>query len=155
MGGAASGLYKTIIIMFIESFALYAGFFVLFLGLWSSPGNYAQDTIFQILIQVQVRAILYFSTHQNLGNTLSDDLEQVISPLLIVLRVANRSALTGDGITSGIACSIQFNNSQGESTDGEEGILDGNTTSVRATNGGFLGEVDAGAENITGEVPLW
>ena len=53
------------------------------------------------------------------------DDEQVITPLLIILRVANRKALTRDAIVSGNVSALHFG-SEGKSTDGDFTLSDGN-----------------------------
>lgn len=73
-GGSArtAGLYRAVISMFVDSSALYAVAFILFIGPWS-VGSWATDVFFPILAAAQV-----------------------IAPFLITLRVANRSALMSD-----------------------------------------------------------
>ena len=88
-----SGLYKTIVTMFVESFALYTVIFLLFIGTWGAK-SYFVYTFFPILVETQVRATFailgYLSDHAD---------EQTIAPLLIITRVVNRSASTSS-ITS-------------------------------------------------------
>ena len=45
-------------------------------------------------------AVYAFLAHPNIGTSNHDD-EQVIAPFLITIQVANRRALTGDGVVSG------------------------------------------------------
>ena len=52
----ASGLYKQIITMLVESGALYAASFVLLVGPWAS-GSVVQYITFQITPEIQVRTI--------------------------------------------------------------------------------------------------
>ena len=74
--------------------------------------------------------------------------KQVIAPFLIILRVANRTALTSNTIASGNIGSIQFN-SHGEST-GDNGTLpDENPPSSTATNGETFSEHRVGVETGT------
>ena len=57
----------------------------------------------------------------------NDDDKYCISSFLIVLRVANRTALTSEAVASGnMIDSIRFE-SQGESTGGERTLSDGDT----------------------------
>ena len=53
----ASGLYKTIVTMLVESGALYAASFVLLLGPWASQ-SVVENFAIQILPEIQVRTIL-------------------------------------------------------------------------------------------------
>jgi hypothetical protein len=80
--------------------------------------------------------------------------EQVIAPLLIILRVANRSALTRETIVSGNIGSIHFK-SEEKSADGDWTLPDGNhAMDSTETNGGTPDELGAGGENAIDEVPL-
>lgn len=64
--GGPVGTYKAIITMFIESCALYAVTFLLFIGVWG-PSNPLQLPIFPILAATQVRIVFnMFSAHRNL-----------------------------------------------------------------------------------------
>ena len=58
MGTSAptSGLYKAVVTVLVESCALYAVTFVLFVGPWAA-GSPVSGIFFPILIQVQVRAV--------------------------------------------------------------------------------------------------
>lgn len=51
----ASGVYKAIITVLVESSALYTVSFLLFVGPWGAT-NYAEDIFFPPLAQVQVRS---------------------------------------------------------------------------------------------------
>ena len=53
-------------------------------------------------------------------------IEQVIAPLLIIRRVANKSALTRDTVVSGRTSSLKFW-TQGKSTGGSSSLSDGPT----------------------------
>ena len=61
MGTAAGALrlHKAIITMLVESAALYAVTFLIFIGTWASR-NPAQFIFLPALAQVQVRAVLFF-----------------------------------------------------------------------------------------------
>ena len=63
-----SRLYQTIVTIFVESSALYAVTFILFIGPWAA-GSGAQLIFFPILAQVQVRDI--FLMRCNLGDRLT------------------------------------------------------------------------------------
>ena len=56
---SAGGLYKTAITILVESSALYAVSFLLFIGMWGAR-NPIQYTFLQILAQTQVRAVTVF-----------------------------------------------------------------------------------------------
>jgi hypothetical protein len=56
----ASGVYKAIITVLVESSALYTVSFLLFIGPWSST-SYVEYIFFPPLAQVQVRAVSSFS----------------------------------------------------------------------------------------------
>ena len=57
-----NGLYKAVITMFIESSALYAVAFLLFIGSWS-VGSWITDVFFPILAAAQVRPVPIFKMH--------------------------------------------------------------------------------------------
>ena len=61
--------------------------------------------------------------------------KQAIAPLLIILRVANRRALTSNTVTSGGIGSMRFW-SQGESTVGGEPLADGDHSNTTDTVNG-------------------
>jgi len=67
-----TNLYKNVVTMLVESCALYALFSILFIGTYAA-GNYASDLFLPILSQVQI-----------------------ISPYLIILRVATQRSVTGN-----------------------------------------------------------
>lgn len=100
----ATRLYKTIVTILIESCALFAISFVLFVGPWVA-GYPAADVFFLILVQTQVRAVLSISCNLRLSHRYC---EQVIAPFLVTLRVANRNAITSETIVSGTTASINF-----------------------------------------------
>jgi hypothetical protein len=62
------------------------------------------------------------------------DDKQVIAPFLIILRVADRRALTSNAVTSGNIDSIRFK-SQGETTAGEVSLSDVYPTSSMGPDG--------------------
>ena len=82
----------------------------------------------------------------------NDNDEQCIAPFLIVLRVANRTALTSEAVVSGNVGSIRFK-SQGESTGVDGTFLDGNPVSSTDEHSEAPGEHDSAAENAVEEVP--
>ena len=56
--GTTTGLYRAIVTILVESCALYAASFILFLGPWGSLSSVA-NIFFPVLAQAQVRAIFY------------------------------------------------------------------------------------------------
>ena len=76
---------------------------------------------------------------------------QVIAPYLIILRVANRRALTSESI-SGTAGSLHFK-SQG-SMDSDGSLPDGESMNSTEVNGEVPGELGTGGESAIEEVPL-
>ena len=117
----ATGLYKTIATVLIESSALYTISYLLFIGPWGST-NYAEYVFFPALAQIQVS---YSPALRCLESEQSNDYtKQVVAPFLIILRVFNRSALTSDTIVSGIVDSIHFRGQEG-STSADETLSDG------------------------------
>ena len=82
--------------------------------------------------------------HFNPQKSSDDSDKQVIAPFLIVLRLANRTALANETITSGIVSSIRFN-SQEKSTGGDGDIYDRETVATTDEHGEALGERGGGA----------
>jgi hypothetical protein len=68
MGAATTvtGLYKTIVTMLIESSALYAASFLLYIGPWGANSDIS-DIFFPILAEIQVRAWCLHYPPQSLG----------------------------------------------------------------------------------------
>jgi hypothetical protein len=112
----AGGVYRAVVTMLIESSALYAVSSVLFIGPWGA-GSWVADIFLPILAQNQVRARFFDSR----GTILTT--KQVIAPFLIILRVADQSALTSKTIVSGNMGSLHFR-TQGGSEGGTETIPD-------------------------------
>ena len=108
----ATGLYRAIITMLIESSALYAVNSLLFVGPWGA-GSHAADIFLPILAETQVCPLLRFLVRCGL----SDISRQVIAPFLIIRRVANHSALTSDSVATGTGTTFSFR-TQGKTTDG-------------------------------------
>lgn len=104
MGARAAGLYGTAATLLVESCALYAVSYILFIGPWAI-GSPVSNIFFPILAETQV-----------------------IAPFLIILRVANQTALTNDVIVSGNVDSIRFGN-HGRSTNANETLPDRNPAS--------------------------
>ena len=84
----------------------------------------------------------------------NDDGKQCIAPFLIILRVANQTALTSEAVASGTICSIHFR-SHGQSTGGDQTLSNGNTIRWASdAHGEALGEFNADAEDVIEKVPL-
>lgn len=131
MGSGTSGtagLWKTVLTTFIESYALHAISFIIdeALGFADNPIVLVSDPIFSET--------------------------QVIAPLLIILRVAQRRALTSESISSGGVVSMRFRG-QGESSFGGETTHDGDTASSTEVNEENSGKNDSGTESVIEEVP--
>ena len=146
----ATGLYTTIIIMLVESYALYAIVLLLYI-IYYVPGALLVTVFSQLLVGIQVCATVL--TCSNFG-MLSDhhDTCQVIAPYLVTLRVAERRAPTSEMITSGNIGSIRFR-SQG-TTDGGGSLPDHDPTSSTHANAEAPEEVCPRDENRIEEVPL-
>ena len=139
----------TVVMMLIESYALYAGVLLAY----TIP--YALDSWVATLLSgligtAQVRVVFTIDNAvlvlpSNYGCT------QVIAPYLIILRVAKRRAMTSESI-SGTAESIRFR-SQG-STDDDESLPDGDPMNATEVNREAVGEYVAVDENGIEEVPL-
>jgi hypothetical protein len=71
--------------------------------------------------------------------------DQVIASYLIILRVANRSALTSEAVASENVGSIRFR-SAGGTTGGNETLPDGHAMSFVETSGEASGELGIGVE---------
>ena len=91
--------------------------------------------------------------HRNLETELPDhSYVQVIAPFLIILRVANRRALTSDIITSRTG-SIHFR-SQAGSTDYDLTLTDGDHTHPVGTTSGTPSEFGIEAEDVIEGIAL-
>ena len=125
-GTGIGGLCKAIITMLIESCVLYAVSSLLVIAPWgaSSPIAY---TFLPILDQTQVRAFPWPRSLGSLSNVMTG-VGQVIAPLLIIQRVANKSALTKKTLVSGRLSSFKAR-SRGELTGGDDALPDGDFVS--------------------------
>lgn len=106
----AARIYKTIVTMLIESFALRAGSILLFIGTWAS-GSSVEYLFFPVLAATEV-----------------------IAPFLVILRVADRRALTSDDVSSGSGSSLRFR-SQANSTVDSGSLRDEYPVTSMDTNG--------------------
>jgi len=122
-----SGLYKTLSTMLIESSALYTVTSSMLIGMWATGSVWA-GIILPVQAQIQVCAFLQLDYPDRLPNVM-------IAPLLIIQRVANRSALTSDTIVSGRTDSFHVR-SRGVSTGGSCALPGGYTTYSADERGG-------------------
>ena len=146
----SSGL-RTVVMMLIESYALYAVALLLFIIPWavSSP---AVALFSKVVGTIQVRFVSTFPDALRPCTSPSDyGYTQVIAPYLIILRVAKRRAVASETI-SGTGESIRFR-SHG-STDDDEPVPDGEPVNLTEVNGEAAGEIIARDENAIEEAPL-
>jgi hypothetical protein len=125
-------LYGAIVSILIESAALYAVSFILYMGPWIA-GNDSQLIFLPILTQTQVCAVFFFCrflAHLRALLIGCGD-KQVIAPFLIILRAAKNRAMMNDTISSQDLGSIQWN--AGKST--TENFPEGQLTESTGTNG--------------------
>lgn len=134
----ARGFYNTAITMLIESCALYAVSYLLFIGPWAI-GSPVSNIFFPILAETQVCAVHHLVTLLPNCNH-----EQVIAPFLIILRVANRRALTSEAIATGNMSSIHFGNRGVESASGDGTLPGGHPASSTDVYGKTPGEPGVG-----------
>ena len=92
------GLYKAVVTMLVESCALYAVYSLLFIVPWAA-GSHASDTFLPILAQTQVCSFPRPRSLGTLANVTAD--WQVIAPLLIIQRAANKSTLKSSTVVFG------------------------------------------------------
>ena len=112
----ADGLYRAINTMLIESCGIYAISFLLYMGPWAAASSIA-NLFFTMLAGTQVCTLSTLSRRvATFGRHFFNHGEQVIAPFLLVLRVANRTALTSDTMASISGPSLYF----GDSTDGSK-----------------------------------
>ena len=147
-----SGLHTaaaTVIVILIESYALYAGVLLAY-AIPLAMNSWVATLFSKVIGAVQVRALFPISDAVlvllfNYGCT------QVIAPYLIVLRVAKRRAMTSESISE-VPESVHFR-SQGSMDD--DGFLPGgDLTNVTEVNVEAPSEPGAGDEYAIEEVPL-
>lgn len=132
--GATSGvggIYKAVVTTLVESSALYAVAFLLYIGPWAA-NSYLALVFSPVLGGIQVRGVFaYYPPPKKKKHSNTTVVFQVVAPFLITLRVANRRALTSEMIASGNVGSMHFR-SQGRSTTGEisGGLADGTETAI-------------------------
>jgi len=126
-------LYTDIATMLIESYALYALAFLTYVVPWATY-SYVASTVSKLLASAQV-----------------------IAPYLIILRVANRRALTSDVISgTGSIGSLRFDfKGQGTTVDGSDGTFpDCDTMDPMGVNSEAARGLGAGLDGAIGEVPF-
>jgi hypothetical protein len=149
--GELRGPYSSIITMLVESYAPYTAACLVNLGLWvvSSPARTISNTLF-VYLQVCVSLIFLTCASYGFERYLMADVTQVIAPLLVIIRVANRRALTSEMIKSGSGkCESMHFNSFGESAGTYGTVSDEHQKNLGKVNG----QRRVGAENAIEEVP--
>ena len=141
------GLSKAIVTMLIESCALYAVSTLLVLGSLGADNGGSPITNFflPILTQTQVRVSLR-PLYLKKGGLMRRWIVQVIAPLLIIQRVANKSALTGNTIASRHLSSFKAR-SRGMSMGGNVTLPDGGP--INSVDSLGVGSGDLGDETTT------
>ena len=145
------GLSKAIVTMLVESCALYAVSTLLVLGSLGADNGGSPITNFflPILTQTQVRVSLR-PLYLKKGGLMRRWIVQVIAPLLIIQRVANKSALTGNTIASRHLSSFKAR-SGGMSTGGNVTLPGGGP--INSVDSLGVGSGDLGDETTT-DFPL-
>jgi len=130
--------YEAIATMLIESLALYVMTSLLLIGLWAA-GSDASEIFLPMHTEIQVRTSL---SPQSLGHLSNAMILQVIAPLLIIKRVANRTALTSDAIVIGRVSTFHVR-SRGGSAGGGRALSGGHPTCSAGNHGKDIGESEA------------
>jgi hypothetical protein len=108
--GATAGVGKTytaVIVMIVESYAIYSVTFLVFLGLWGAQSP-VTNAFFPILVQTQVCPVSLTLCCFGPPRFLMHDDEQAIAPFLITRRVANQNVAASKTSFSGSDSSIRF-----------------------------------------------
>ena len=148
-----SGLHAaatTVVMMLIESYAIYAAALLLFIISWSVD-SWASNIFNVVSGTAQVRALSTFLQWVPWTLLFNHGCTQVIAPYLIIIRVAKQRALTSESISGSIG-SIRFR-SQG-SADGDGSLPDEDPTNTLGENSEAPGELATGDENAVEEIPL-
>ena len=118
------GSSKAIVIILVESGALFAVSLLLVIGPWgSSTNDYTVGNFLPILSETQVRT---FPTVISPQVVCDNGIGQVIAPLLVILRVANKSAFTSNAAVSG---RLSSSRSWGQLVGGSDTLPGGNPSS--------------------------
>jgi hypothetical protein len=144
-GNGANGLYKAVVTMLVESSALYTVNTLLFIGPWGAK-SWVADIFLPVLAETQVRAL-----YNDGSRCLTPDGEQAISPFLIILRVANRRAVTSETIVSGNIGSLQFR-SHGSAMGGSETLPEESPVSSTDAGGETPSRLGVGAATDQAQV---
>ena len=146
MGAPAitTGLYKAALTMLVESSALYAVSFLLFIVPWAADST-VSGIFFPILADIQVCTFMSSCLTTILRQCCLITVEQVIAPFLIIIRVADRSAITSDTL-SGSTGSNQ--SSQGGLASSNEIPPDGSPTASVDAPGKTPGELGIEVETV-------
>ena len=149
----AIGSYREDLIAFIEPNILYAIAYLLCMASVIS-GSSVRYIFGQVIDQVQVRTVFYYSLmRRNLGKLSSDHSgEQAIVPFLIIRHFANRRALAGQTIASGKIGSILSNGRRKSTCDDEPFFYEIPPRSME-TNGKAPGEPGTGDKTYADEAP--
>ena len=140
------GLSKAIITMLIESCALYSASSLLVLGPMSANVNPIASFFIPVLPAAQVRAFLQLDLR--LCCLIRRRIGQVIASLLIIQRVANKSALTSKTIVSGHLSTFKARSHGGTScTSGP--LPGGGPASWEDKRGVSSSELGVGVESMT------
>ena len=155
--GTVSQMYRAFVGIFVDSCALYTTITVLFLGSW--VGRYSSVYLsFPVLAVIEVSAILSPLPHTvTLGQNIDHKNEQVMSPFLLILRIANGTTLKINPISTGdVASAARFSESQGQSTFDSPTFRDHDQhpTSPMGAFGMDVNRPGVDAENVIEEVPL-
>ena len=135
------GLCKAVVIILVESCALYAVNSLLVIGPLGA-GNSTWTLFYAVIAQTQVRA---FPEPRSWTGCLTQwRTKQVIAPLLIIQRVANRSALTRNTIASGRVSEFKVR-TQGEFSGGGA-PPGGDRMSSAGERGTNSGEIEVGVQ---------
>ena len=122
----ADRLYVTLVTILVESSALFAANSLLYIGPLYA-GSSLSGVFITPLTVTQVRSAITLSLGTTGTFPPNHGDKQVIAPFLITLRVANRTALTSEDITTGnIIGSIHFDG-RGKSVNDKGTFADGNS----------------------------
>ena len=139
------GLCKAIVTMLIESCALYSAISVLVLGAMSGNGNPIRNFFVPVFPTTQVRALP--RPDLPTGYLIWRRIGQAIASLLIIQRVANKSALTSNTIASGHLSS--FRARSGGTTGTSDALPSGDPANSVNRHGAASGELEVGVQETT------
>ena len=147
LGVAGIGrLCKVIVTMLVESCAIYAVSSLLVIGPWAARENPIVNFFTFILPETQVH--VYHDPDIRKDCLTQRWFGQVIAPLLVIQRVANKSALKSNTVVSGRLSSFEAR-TRGELTDGSGALPGGDPTSSVDRHGVSSGEPRSEVETTT------